>query len=145
MELDLQLTPRSRILLGILGAVLLLWVAIQIVPAFYRLFANQEAKAKQEQLLKTENLVRAAEVLKPIETEIYKATGLANTEDQKAVSLFDTQPPETVIRARFDGGQTRRYRTELSTANETRCRQAESKVDDAKPRTSRSLSLSQTY
>ncbi len=108
MELDLQLTPRSRILLGILGAVLLVLVAIQVVPAFYRLFANQEAKAKQEQLLKTENLVRAAEVLKPVEAEIYRATGLANTEeqeagDQKVVSLFDTQPPETVIRARVDG------------------------------------------
>ena len=110
MELDLQLTPRSRILIGILGAVLLLLVAIQVVPAFYRLFANQEAKAKQEQLLKTENLVRAAGVLKPVEAEIYKATGLANTEnqqaqpdDEKVVSLFDTQPPETVIRARVDG------------------------------------------
>ena len=108
MELDLQLTPRSRILIGILGAVLLVLVAIQVVPAFYRLFANQEAKAKQEQLLKTENLVRAAEVLKPVEAEIYKATGLTDTEDQqdgdqKVVSLFDTQPPETVIRARVDG------------------------------------------
>ena len=103
MELDLQLTPRSRILIGILGVVLLAVVAIQVVPAFYRLFANQEAKAKQEQLLKTENLVRAAEVLKPVEAEIYKATGLAGTEDEKVVSLFDTQPPETVIRARVDG------------------------------------------
>ena len=108
MELDFQLTPRSRILIGILGAVLLVLVALQVVPAFYRLFVNQEAKAKQEQLLKTENLVRAAEVLKPVEAEIYKATGLADTEeqqedDQKAVSLFDTQPPETVIRARVDG------------------------------------------
>ena len=110
MELDFQLTPRSRILIGILGAVLLVLVAIQAVPAFYGLFANQEAKAKQEQLLKTENLVRAAEVLKPVEAEIYKATGLADTEnqqaqddDQEAVSLFDTQPPETVIRARVDG------------------------------------------
>lgn len=108
MELDLQLTPRSRILIGILGAVLLVLVAIQVVPAFYRLFVNQEAKTKQEQLLKTENFVRAAEVLKPVEAEIYRATGLADTEDQqdgeqKAVSLFDTQPPETVIRARVDG------------------------------------------
>ena len=110
MELDLQLTPRSRILLGILGAVLLVLVAIQVVPAFYRLFANQEAKAKREQLLNTENLVHAAEVLKPVESEIYKATGLADTEaqetqsgDQKAVSLFDTQPPDPVIRARVDG------------------------------------------
>ena len=102
MELDLQLTPRSRILIGVLGVVLLALVAIQVVPAFYRLFANQEAKAKQEQLLKTENLVRAAEVLKPIEAEIYKATGLAGTEDEKTVSLFDTQPRETVIRARVD-------------------------------------------
>ncbi len=110
MELDIQLTPRSRILLGILGAVLLVLVAIQVVPAFYGLFANQEAKAKREQLLNTENLVHAAEALKPVEAEIYKATGLADTEsqqaeegDQKAVSLFDTQPPDPVIRARVDG------------------------------------------
>ena len=48
-------------------------------------------------------------VLKSIESEIYKATGLTDTEDQqaqssdqKAVILFDTQPPETVIRARVD-------------------------------------------
>lgn len=110
MELDIQLTPRSRILLGILGAVLLVLVAIQVVPAFYGLFANQEAKAKREQLVNTENLVHAAEVLKPVEAEIYKATGLADTEsqqaeegDQKTVSLFDTQPPDPVIRARVDG------------------------------------------
>ena len=109
MELDFQLTPRTRILLGILGAVLLILLLIQGVPAFYRLFANQSTKAKQEELLNAENLVHAAEVLKPIESEIYKATGLAGTEDQQARSgnqgtatLFDTQLPETVIRARVD-------------------------------------------
>ena len=109
MELDFQLTPRTRILLGILGAVLLILIGIQGVPAFYRLFANQNAKAKQEQLLNAENLVHAAEVLKPIESEIYKATGLASTEEQQAqddnqeaTTLFDTQLPETVIRARVD-------------------------------------------
>lgn len=109
MELDFQLTPRTRILLGILGAVLLILLVIQGVPAFYRLFANQSAKAKQEELLNAENLVHAAEVLKPIESEIYKATGLAGTEEQQtqggsqgAATLFDTQLPETVIRARVD-------------------------------------------
>ena len=109
MELDFQLTPRTRILIGILGAVLLILLVIQGVPAFYRLFANQGAKAKQEQLLNAENLVHAAEVLKPIESEIYKATGLAGTEAQQArtgsqgaATLFDTQLPETVIRARVD-------------------------------------------
>ncbi|MCY3743137.1 MAG: hypothetical protein OXH00_19135 [Candidatus Poribacteria bacterium] len=109
MELDLQLTPHAKILLGILGAVLLILLLIQGVPAFYRLFANQSTKAKQEELLNAENLVHAAEVLKPIESEIYKATGLADTADQQARSgnqgaatLFDTQLPETVIRARVD-------------------------------------------
>ena len=109
MELDLELTPRSRVLLGILGAVLLILIAVQGVPALYRLFVNQGAKAKQEQLMKTENLVHAAEVLKPIESEIYKATGLAQKEEQPAqtgaqgaATLFDTEPPETVIRARVD-------------------------------------------
>ena len=109
MELDFQLTPRTKILLGILGAVLLILIGIQGIPAFYRLFANQGAKAKQEQLLNAENLVHAAEVLKPIEAEIYKATGLASTEEQqarggnqRAATLFDTQLPEPVIRARVD-------------------------------------------
>ena len=110
MELDLQLTPRSRVLLGILGAVLLVLIAVQGVPAIYRLFVNQGAKAKQEQLMQTENLVHAAEVLKPIEFEIYKATGLAQEEEQQPAqtgakgitTLFDTEPPETVIRARVD-------------------------------------------
>lgn len=109
MELDFQLTPLTKILLGILGAVLLILIVIQGVPTFYRLFANQGANAKREQLSDVENLVHAAEVLKPIESEIYKATGLASTEDQQARSgnqgaatLFDTQPPETVIRARVD-------------------------------------------
>ena len=109
MELDLQLTPLTKILLGILGAVLLILIGIQGVPAFYRLFANQDAKAKQQQLLNAENLVHAAEVLKPIESEIYKATGLASTGEQQARSgnqrtatLFDAQLPETVIRARVD-------------------------------------------
>ncbi len=109
MELDLQLTPRSRILLGILGGLLLILLAIQGGPAFYRLFANQDAKAKQEQLLKTEDLVRAAEVLKPVESEIYKETGLASASNQqarantqRAATLFDTELPETVIRSRID-------------------------------------------
>lgn len=109
MELDLQLTPRSRVLLGILGAVLLILIAVQGVPAVYRLFVNQGAKAKQEQLMQTENLVHVAEVLRPIESEIYKATGLAQeegqaarTDTQGATTLFDAELPETVIRARVD-------------------------------------------
>ena len=84
MELDLQLTPRSRVLLGILGGLFLILLAIQGGPAFYRLFANQDTKAKQEQLLKTEDLVHVAEVLKPIESEIYKETGLAPESNQQA-------------------------------------------------------------
>ena len=109
MELNLQLTPRSRILLGILGGLLLILLAIQVAPSFYRLFANQDTKAKREQLLQTENLVRVAEVLKPIESEIYKETGLALASNQQAradtqrtATLFDTELPETVIRSRID-------------------------------------------
>ncbi|RKU15238.1 hypothetical protein C6500_21365 [Candidatus Poribacteria bacterium] len=109
MELDLQLTPRSRILLGILGGVLLILLAIQVGPAFYRLFVNHDTQAKQEQLLQTQNLVRVAEVLKPIESEIYEETGLTlalnqqgGTNSQPAKTLFDTELPETVIRSRID-------------------------------------------
>ena len=116
MELDLQLTPRSRILLGILGGVLLILLAIQGGPAFYRLFVNHDTQAKQEQLLQTQNLVHVAEVLKPIEAEIYEETGLAlalnqqeRTNSQSArvgtrptPTIFDTELPETVIRSRID-------------------------------------------
>lgn len=109
MELNLELTPRSKILLGILGCVLLILLILQVAPIFYRLFANQGTKAKQEQLLQTENLVRVAEILKPIESEIYKAAGLApivnpqiNTRTQGNATLFDTESPEIVIRARID-------------------------------------------
>ncbi len=109
MELNLELTPRSKILLGILGCLLLIVVILQGAPIFHRLFSNQGTKAKQEQLLKTENLVHAAEVLKPVEFEIYKTTGLAlavnpqvNTRTQGTATLFDTESPETVIRARID-------------------------------------------
>ena len=109
MELDLQLTPRSRILLGILGGLLLILLAMQVGPAFYRLFVNQDTQAKREQLLRTQNLVQVAEVLKPIESEIYKETGLAlaenpqgSTNSQGIKTLFDTELPETVIRSRID-------------------------------------------
>ena len=109
MELDLQLTPRSRILLGILGGLLLILLVMQVGPIFYRLFVNQDTKAKREQLLRTQNLVHAADVLKPIESEIYKETGLALAENQqgsinsqRAKTLFDTELPETVIRSRID-------------------------------------------
>ena len=116
MELDLQLTPRSRILLGILGGLLLILLAMQVGPVFYRLFVNQDTKAKREQLLQTQNLVHAAEILKPIEAEMYKETGLALVANQQvsmtsqrtragtkpAPTIFDTELPETVIRSRID-------------------------------------------
>lgn len=102
MELDLQLPPRSRILLGILGGLLLILLVIQVAPTFYRLLANQDTKAKREQLLQTENLVRIAEVLRPIESEIYKEIGLALANSQESGTLFDTELPETVIRSRID-------------------------------------------
>lgn len=108
MELNLQLTPQSRVLLGILGVVLLIAIAIRVVPAFYGLFANQDIKAKQEQLMKTENLIQAAEILKLVEAEIYKETGLATAAQQPIARLkstptiFDREHPETVIRASID-------------------------------------------
>lgn len=109
MELNLELTSRSKILLGILGCILLIALILQGAPIFYRLFSNQGTKVKQEQLSQTENLVHAAEVLKLIEFEIYQATGLAlsanpqvNARTQSAATLFDTESPETVIRARID-------------------------------------------
>ena len=126
MELDLQLTQRSRILLGILGGLLLILLVIQVGPTFYRLFANQDTEVKREQLLQTENLVRVAEVLRPIETEIYKETGLALANSQQSGTLFDTELPETVIRSRIDAlvrraGIQQNYQllTKPSTAKQT--------------------------
>lgn len=109
MELDLQLTPRSRILLAILGGVLLILLVVQVGPLFYGLFTNQDTEVKQEELLKTKNLVNVAEVLRPVESKIYEETGLAvgtNTQfgarAQQGGTLFDSDLPETVIRARID-------------------------------------------
>lgn len=107
MKLNLELTPRSRILLGILGVVLLIVLAIQVVPAFYGLLANQNIKAKQAQLTKTGNLVQVAEILKPVESAIYKETGLAAAKQpinhlKSTLTIFDQAHPETVIRSSID-------------------------------------------
>jgi len=94
-------------LLGILGVVLLIVLAIQVVPAFYGLLANQNIKAKQAQLTKTGNLVLVAEILKPVESAIYKETGLAAAKQpithlKSTPTIFDQAHPETAIRARID-------------------------------------------
>ncbi len=108
MELNFELTPRIKILLGILGCLLLAMLGLQVVPAFYDLFTNRDIEARQEELLKSENLVYAAGIFKAVEYEIYKATGLAPPASrmaprvQNAVTLFDRGSPETVVRAHID-------------------------------------------
>ncbi len=103
MEFNFELTPQARILLGILGIVLFIVLVLQGGPAFYELFANRNIDAKQKNLANAENLVHAAEILKPIEREIYKDTGLASSKDTPdPLTIFHQEHPETVIRKRVD-------------------------------------------
>ena len=102
MDVNLQLTPMTRVLLIILGVVLLFALVMQVGPAFLGIFSISNMDAKEEQLLKTGNLIAAAELLKKVEAEIYKDTGLAVQNRPKVATIFERQHPETVIRRRID-------------------------------------------
>ena len=102
MDVNLQLTPMTRVLLVVLGVVLLVALAMQVGPAFLGIFSISNTGAKQEQLLKTENLIAAAQLLKKVESEIYKDTGLAVQNRPNVATIFEREHPETVIRRRID-------------------------------------------
>ena len=102
MDVNLQLTPMTRVLLVVLGVVLLAALAMQVGPAFLSIFSISNMGAKQEQLLKTENLIAAAQLLKKVESEIYKDTGLAVQNRPNVATIFEREHPETVIRRRID-------------------------------------------
>lgn len=102
MELNLQLTPLTRVLLIVLGVVLLAAFAMQVGPAFLNLLSINNMDAKQEQLQRTENLIAAAQLLKQVELDIYKETGLALQNRPNVATIFSREHPETVIRRRID-------------------------------------------
>lgn len=102
MELNLQLTPLTRVLLIVLGVVLLAALAMQVGPAFLNLLSINNMDAKDEQLQRTENLIAAAQLLKEVELDIYKETGLALQNRPNAATIFSREHPETVIRRRID-------------------------------------------
>ncbi len=102
MDLNLQLTPLTRVLLVVLGVVLLAALAMQIAPAFWGIFSRDNTDSKQEQLQRTENLIAAAQILKKVESAIYKDTGLAVQNQPNVTTIFAREHPETVIRRRID-------------------------------------------
>lgn len=102
MELNLQLTPLTRVLLVVLGIVLLAVLAMQVGPAFLNLLSINNMDAKEEQLQRTEDLIAAAQLLKQVELDIYKETGLALQNRPNVATIFSREHPETVIRRRID-------------------------------------------
>ena len=102
MDVNIQLTPMTRVLLIVLGVVLLAALAMQVGPAFLGIFSISNMDAKEEQLQKTENLIAAAKLLEKVEAEIYKDTGLAVQNRPNVATIFKREHPETVIRRRID-------------------------------------------
>ncbi len=100
MDLNLQLTPRVKLLIGVLAVVLIVAVATQWGPGIYRLVSDPVIETKRQTLQTSKDLVAASENLKPVETGLYKDTGLAD--DEKENTIFDGHHPETVIRQKLD-------------------------------------------
>ena len=100
MKLDLQLTRQTKILLGVLLVALIAAIATQWGPGLYGLISNPKMKSRQDNLQSTIDLVDASKILKPIETELYQETGLA--EDGKTTSIFEEGYPESVMREKID-------------------------------------------
>ncbi len=101
MKLDLQLTTQSKLLLGVLLLVLIIAVVTQLGPGIYGMIANPDIKTKQMELQKSKDLVYASKILKPIESDLYQKTGIAD--GGKTTSIFEENFPETVIREKING------------------------------------------
>ncbi len=103
MEFNFEMTGQARLLLGILVVVLLVVFVIQGGSTFYGLLATQDINAKKATLANAENLIHIAKILSPIESELYKDTGLGPVSDNPdAVTIFFQEHPETIIRQRVD-------------------------------------------
>lgn len=99
MNLDLQLTTQTKLLLGILGVVLIIALVTQWGPGLYKMLSNEEMAAKKQTLQTSKDLVAASRMLIPIEIGLFQKTGLAD--EGKDESIFNDNFPETVIRAKI--------------------------------------------
>ena len=101
MDLNLQLTNRTKLLIGILGVILIFALATQWGPDMYKLVSNPEFESKQTNLQSTKDLVMASELLKPIQTGLYQKVGLA--ENSEGTNIFTVDFPNTVVRKKING------------------------------------------
>ncbi len=101
MDLNLQLTNTTKLLLGILGVVLIILIATQWGPDVYKLVSNPEFESKQTNLQSAKDLVMASELLKPIQTGLYQKVGLADTSE--GTNIFTDDFPDSVVREKING------------------------------------------
>ncbi|MYI93297.1 hypothetical protein F4083_03085, partial [Candidatus Poribacteria bacterium] len=101
MNLNLQLTNTTKLLLGVLGVVLIIALATQWGPDMYKLVSNPEFESKQTNLQSTKDLVMASELLKPIQSELYQKVGLAD--NSEGTNIFTDDFPNTVVRKKING------------------------------------------
>ena len=101
MNLNLQLTNTTKLLIGILGVVLIIAVATQWGPDMYKLVSNPEFESKQTNLQSTKDLVMASELLKPIQSGLYQKVGLAD--NSEGTNIFTDDFPNTVVRKKING------------------------------------------
>ena len=99
MNLDLQLTTQTKLLLGILAVVLIIALVTQWGPGLYKMLSNEEMAAKKQTLQTSKDLVAASRMLIPIEIGLFQKTGLAD--EGEDASIFNDNFPETVIRAKI--------------------------------------------
>ncbi len=101
MDLNLQITNTTKLLIGILGLVLILLIATQWGPDMYKLVSNPDFETKQTNLQSTKDLVMASELLKPIQTGLYQKVGLAD--NSEGTNIFTDDFPDTVVREKING------------------------------------------
>ncbi len=99
MNLDLQLTTQTKILIGILGVILIIALVTQWGPALYKMLSNEDMAVKKQTLQTSKDLVAASRMLIPIEIGLFQKTGLAD--EGKNASIFNDNFPETVIRSKI--------------------------------------------
>lgn len=101
MDLNLQMTNRTKVLIGILGILLIFAVATQWGPGLYKTISNPDLETKRKTLESTKALVAASEILKPVENSLYQKIGLANGEQTD--NIFADKFPNTVVREKIHG------------------------------------------
>ena len=99
MELNLQFTTQTKILIGALAVVLIIAVAVQWGPELYGLVNDSDMENKRQTLQTSKDLVTASKRLKPVEESLFQNSGLSN--EEKTASIFVGNYPETVIREKI--------------------------------------------